>query len=155
MTSPPVAVDDRIAAAARSGAWFAFSLSGGKDSAAASFAANAWLDELGHPRGHRLAIHADLGRAEWRSTPATVEATAARLALPLIVVRRRAGDMVVRWEQRFVSGKMRFEALSTYGLIGPWSSASAAKRAGRAPRRRCRKSTRAMQLPGTVTARRC
>lgn len=101
-----------------------FNLSGGKDSGAATFATSAWLDAIGHPRERRHAIHADLGRAEWTSTPATVAAVAAAAGLPLLVVRRRAGDLVSRWEQRFANGKARFEALSTYNLIGPWSSAS-------------------------------
>lgn len=118
------AVDPTIMAAVRTGAWFVFSLSGGKDSTASAFAAMCLLDALGHPRERRIAIHADLGRAEWRSTPAIVEAIAHRLGLPLLVVRRPSGDMVSRWEQRFLSGKLRYEALEIYNLIGPWSSAS-------------------------------
>lgn len=62
----------------------------------------------------QAAIHADLGRAEWRSTPAIIAAIADRLELPLLVVRRSAGDMVPRWEQRFLAGKRRYEALETY-----------------------------------------
>lgn len=122
--APLVAVDSTILAAIDENAWFAFNLSGGKDSSAAAWAAGKLLDRLGHPRKRRIAIHADLGRAEWRSTPATVEAVATRLDLPLIVVRRSAGDMVARWEQRFAKGKARYAALETYTLIGPWSSAS-------------------------------
>ncbi|WP_235682096.1 phosphoadenosine phosphosulfate reductase family protein [Sphingobium yanoikuyae] len=118
------AIDDTVLAAVRRGAWFAFNLSGGKDSTASAHAAIALLDALGHPRHRRIAIHADLGRAEWRSTPAMVAAIADRLGIPLLVVSRSAGDMVARWEQRFLSGKRRYEALETYNLIGPWSSAS-------------------------------
>ncbi len=121
---PLPAIDDTVLAAVRRGAWFVFNLSGGKDSTASAHAAIALLDALGHPRDRRIAIHADLGRAEWRSTPAMVAAIADRLGLPLLVVSRSAGDMVARWEQRFLSGKRRYEALETYNLIGPWSSAS-------------------------------
>ncbi len=121
---PLVARDPRIKRAIADGAWFAFSLSGGKDSTAAAFAAMRYLDVRGHPRGRRIAIHADLDRAEWETTPATVEAIAAMLGLPLVTVRRSAGDMVHRWEQRFEGGKARYTALSTYRLIGPWSSAA-------------------------------
>lgn len=121
---PNVAIDDRVLDAVAGGAWFAFNLSGGKDSTAAAQATTALLDQLGHPRARRIAIHADLGRAEWRSTPATVEAVAERLRLPLVVVRRSAGDMVARWEQRFANGCRRYENLELYHLIGPWSSAS-------------------------------
>ena len=118
------AVDDRILAALAANAWFVFSLSGGKDRTSASYAAMAMLDAHHHPRDRRIAIHADLGRAEWKSTPATVEAIAARLGLPLIVVRRDAGDMVARWEQRFRNACRRYEDLETYWLIGPWSQAN-------------------------------
>lgn len=118
------AIDPTIMAAIRSGAWFVFNLSGGKDSTASAHTAIALLNALGHPADRRLAIHADLGRAEWRSTPDIVAAIADRLGLPLLVVRRSAGDMVARWEQRFRAGKRRYEALETYNLIGPWSSAS-------------------------------
>lgn len=121
---PAGAVDTAILEAIQCEAWFAFSLSGGKDSTASAFVAMSLLDGLGHPRSRRIAIHADLGRAEWRSTPPTVAAIAERFALPLIIVRRSAGDMVTRWEQRFAAGKARYEALSIYHLIGPWSSAS-------------------------------
>lgn len=119
-----VAVDEAVLSAVREGAWIFFNLSGGKDSCATSHRAIALLDRLGHPRERRRAIHADLGRAEWRSTPATVEATAAALGLELDVVRRSAGDMVARWEVRFANAQARYEALSTYNLIGPWSQAN-------------------------------
>jgi 3'-phosphoadenosine 5'-phosphosulfate sulfotransferase (PAPS reductase)/FAD synthetase len=121
---PPLAIDALVGKALSTRAWVAFSLSGGKDSGASACAVSCWLDHIGHPRDRRIAIHADLGRAEWRSTPAMVEAIAARINVPLIVVRRPAGDMVARWEQRFESGKRRYEALETYNLIGPWSSSS-------------------------------
>lgn len=119
-----ISIDTLIADAARGGARFVFSLSGGKDSAATSHGAMALLDSLGHPRSLRSAIHADLGRAEWRSTPAMVEATAAALGLELLVVRRGAGDMVARWETRFANAKSRYTNLETYNLIGPWSQAN-------------------------------
>jgi 3'-phosphoadenosine 5'-phosphosulfate sulfotransferase (PAPS reductase)/FAD synthetase len=121
---PDVTIDGLVLDAAQGSAWFAFNLSGGKDSTACAHAANALLDSLGHPRARRIAIHADLGRAEWRSTPEIVAAVAERLGLPLVVVRRSAGDMVARWEQRFANGCRRYEDLELYHLIGPWSSAS-------------------------------
>lgn len=123
-TLPGLAITDELIAAIRGGAWIVFNLSGGKDSSAAMAAVKLYLDLLGHPRERRMAIHADLGRAEWASTPATVEQIAANGGVPLTVVRRAAGDLVDRWIQRFESGKRRYEALETYNLIGPWSSAS-------------------------------
>ena len=82
------------------------------------------LDRLGHPRDRRVAIHADLGRIEWPSTPATVEATAASMGVPLIVVRNKSYDMLAKWERRFELGRIRYAALETYHLTGPWSSAT-------------------------------
>ena len=68
---PNLANDSEIIGAIRAGARIVFNVSGGKDSSAAMFAVNLYLDLLGHPRARRMAIHADLGRAEWASTPAT------------------------------------------------------------------------------------
>lgn len=110
--------------AAMGGAIFAFSLSGGKDSTAAASAAIQQLDAWGHPRERRVAIHADLGRAEWEATPRTVEAVAGRFGLPVSVVRHRTHDMVSRWEERFKRGKARYHLLEVFNLIGPWSSAA-------------------------------
>jgi 3'-phosphoadenosine 5'-phosphosulfate sulfotransferase (PAPS reductase)/FAD synthetase len=121
---PDVALDACLTAAISQEAIIVFSLSGGKDSAAAAHAVSRYLDCIGHPKSRRFAIHADLGRAEWETTPAMVESIAAHVGVPLLVVRRRAGDMVARWEQRFANAKLRYEALSTYALIGPWSQAN-------------------------------
>lgn len=121
---PGIALTPEIIGAIRAGAWIVFNLSGGKDSSAAMAAVNLFLDLFGHPRARRMAIHADLGRAEWATTPETVQRIAAEAGMPLTVVRRAAGDLVDRWIQRFESGKRRYAALETYNLIGPWSSAS-------------------------------
>lgn len=120
----PVAVDRVVLDAITSGAVVAYSLSGGKDSTATARAAAVFLDAMGHPRADRVAIHADLGRSEWRSTPETVERVAKRLGVPLIVARHAKHDMVSRWEARFEAGKRRYAALEIFNLIGPWSSPS-------------------------------
>jgi 3'-phosphoadenosine 5'-phosphosulfate sulfotransferase (PAPS reductase)/FAD synthetase len=119
-----VDTDATVTAALADNAIVAFSVSGGKDSAAATLATNMYLDAIGHDRARRIVIHADLGRIEWETTPRHVETLAARAGLELVVVRRRAGDLIARWEQRFANGKARYQALSTYGLIGPWSSSA-------------------------------
>jgi 3'-phosphoadenosine 5'-phosphosulfate sulfotransferase (PAPS reductase)/FAD synthetase len=124
MVRPAIALPPAIEAAIRAGAWIVFNLSGGKDSSAALFAAMPVLDALGHPRERRIAIHADLGRAEWDSTAETVATIAARADITLTIRQRQTGDLFDRWHQRFESGKARYEELSTYNLIGPWSSAS-------------------------------
>lgn len=124
LVQPPIALPPAIEAAIRAGAWIVFNLSGGKDSSAALFAAMPVLDALGHPRERRIAIHADLGRAEWDSTAETVATIAARADIALTIRQRQSGDLFDRWHQRYESGKARYEELSTYNLIGPWSSAS-------------------------------
>ena len=121
---PPIATDPMIDAALRNGARVGFNLSGGKDCGAVSAMTNAYLDAIGHPRDLRFAIHADLGRAEWRSTPAQVQAQADALGLPLIVVRARSGDLVARFENRWQRGLQDYADLRLYNLRGPWSSAS-------------------------------
>ena len=119
-----LAVSDDVRTAIAAGAPVAFSLSGGKDSISIGYATSALLDTLGHPRDRRVAIHADLGRIEWQSTPATVEAGAARLGVPLIIVRNRSYDMLSKWDRRFELGCRRYEQLETYHLTAPWSSAN-------------------------------
>lgn len=119
-----LAMDDDVRALIAAGAPVAYSLSGGKDSVSIAHATDRMLDELGHPRARRMAIHADLGRIDWQSTPATVRASAEAIGVPLVVVRRKAGDLVSRWERRFELGCQRYAALETYHLTAPWSSAN-------------------------------
>lgn len=122
--SDEAAVDQWILEAVRDNAIVVFSLSGGKDSTAATWAAMRKLDALGHPRQLRFAVHADLGRAEWKSTPEMVEAIAAHFGLELIIARHKTHDMVSRWEARGIQGRRRYEHFEVFNLIGPWSSSS-------------------------------
>ena len=119
-----IAMPHPVMIALKAGAWAVFNLSGGKDSSAALFTGMRELDAIAHPIERRLAIHADLGRAEWDQTPTMVERIAAMAQVELMVVRRKAGDLFDRWEQRFTNGLARYQKLETYNLIGPWSSAS-------------------------------
>jgi 3'-phosphoadenosine 5'-phosphosulfate sulfotransferase (PAPS reductase)/FAD synthetase len=119
-----VATDEAVMKAIADQAVIVINLSGGKDSTVAGHSVMALLDAHGHPREKRIAIHADLGRAEWRSTASVVEAVSSKLGLELLVVRRGAGDMVARWEVRFSNALARYAALETYNLIGPWSQAN-------------------------------
>lgn len=113
-----------VEATIRDGAWVVYSVSGGKDSSAAIAATLDLLDQWGHPRERTLIMHADLGRAEWRSTPDHVEALAAHFELPLSVVRHATHDMLSRWERRGDLGRERWERGETVNLVGPWSSAA-------------------------------
>ena len=121
--APSVAIDETITEGLAKGAHVVFSLSGGKDSSAAAFAVDAYLDTIGHPRERRHAIHADLGMIEWLSTSNMVETIAAMLAVDLAVVKRKAGGLIERWEQRWASSLGRYENLETYQLVSPFSSA--------------------------------
>lgn len=117
-----VSLDPMIVEAAEAGAWFEFSLSGGKDCGAVSAEAMAWLDSVGHPRERRLARHADLGRAEWPFNHEQVTAQAAALGLPLEINRNGAGDLVRRFENRWELSVAAYVAMELYNLRGPWSS---------------------------------
>ena len=120
---PPLAFAPDVLAAIEDGADIVFSLSGGKDSSAAALAVTEFLDSVGHPAEKRRSIHADLGMIEWPSTSGFVETIATMLAVDLSVVRRKAGGLVQRWEQRWKSSLRRYENLETYQLVPPFSSA--------------------------------
>jgi len=106
----------------RDGAWAVWSVSGGKDSSAAMAATIPMLDAIGHPRERRLALHADLGRAEWRSTHAHAQAVCDRLGVPLEVVRNPTHDMISRWQRRGDLGRIRYAEYETVRHFGPWSA---------------------------------
>lgn len=119
-----ISTDPMIDAAVAAGARVVFNLSGGKDCGAISALTMKHLDAIRHPRELRLAIHADLGRAEWQSTPAQVEAQADALGLKLVVVRAASGDLVDRFENRWERGLAQYVNMGLYNLRGPWSSPS-------------------------------
>lgn len=118
-----VAVDPTVAALLAADAPVAIGVSGGKDSCAGALATVAHLDAIGH-RGPRVLIHSDLGRVEWRDSHPTCERLAAATGLPLIVVRREAGDMMDRWLVRWRNNVARYADLSCVRLILPWSTPS-------------------------------
>lgn len=99
----------------------AIGVSGGKDSSAVAFATVEYLNRIGH-KGPRLLIHADLGVTEWAASLPNCQRLAERLGLELVVVRRKQGDMMQRWEQRWSDNARRWETLSCVKLILPWST---------------------------------
>ncbi len=105
------------------GAPIAIGVSGGKDSQASALATIKYLDSRGHT-GPRVLIHSDLGVVEWADSLPVCERLAAKLGLELIVVRRKAGDMMDRWESRWVSSVRRYINLETVTLVLPWSTPS-------------------------------
>jgi len=122
-TEFPISVTPQITELLSLHAPVSFSTSGGKDSGAMALATSTYLDEMGH-QGPRLLIHADLGRVEWRESRPLCQHLADWLDLPLVVVRRQAGDLLDRWRVRWRNNCERYANLETVRLILPWSTAS-------------------------------
>jgi 3'-phosphoadenosine 5'-phosphosulfate sulfotransferase (PAPS reductase)/FAD synthetase len=101
----------------------AIGTSGGKDSDVAAFETKAYLELVGH-EGPVLLIHSDLGRVEHKDSLPTCERLASRLGLELVVVRRKAGDMMDRWLTRWQNNVERYSLLQCVKVILPWSTAS-------------------------------
>jgi 3'-phosphoadenosine 5'-phosphosulfate sulfotransferase (PAPS reductase)/FAD synthetase len=99
----------------------AIGVSGGKDSDACAVAVHRHLEQIGHT-GPRVLVHADLGRVEWKDSLPGCERLAAVLGWELLVVRRRAGDMLARWQGRWANNVARYSELSCVKLILPWST---------------------------------
>lgn len=93
-------------------------VSGGKDSAAVAFAVKDHLDAIGHS-GPRVLVHADLGRTEWKDSLPTCQRISDALDIPLEVVKRKAGDMLARWEVRWENNVHRYRELECVKLILP------------------------------------
>lgn len=124
MTShPPVATTPDVMGLVYRSAAVAIGVSGGKDSQAAVIATMALLDRHGHI-GPRVLVHADLGSVEWEESLPVCERLAKRFGLELLVVRRKAGGLMERWEARWASSKRRWEELSTVTLVPCWSTPS-------------------------------
>lgn len=101
----------------------AIGVSGGKDSQAAALATFDYLNERGH-KGPRVLIHSDLGSVEWTESLPVCERLAIHLNCELITVRRKAGDLMDRWEARWASSVRRYINLETVTLVLPWSTPS-------------------------------
>lgn len=120
----PIALTPEIEQLAREGAYFAFSVSGGKDGNIAAVEVNKYLDSVGHDRSRRIVIHADLGVIEWRDSLVMCREVSEHIDVPLKVVRNQTHDMISRWRQRFINSLDRYTSMSIVTLISPWSSAS-------------------------------
>ncbi len=120
---PPIASIDEIDMLISAGAPVAVGVSGGKDSQASALAAVAHLDRVGHS-GPRVLVHADLGSVEWSDSLRICAELATHLGLELIVVRRKAGGLMERWESRWASSVARYQSLSTVTLVPCWSTPS-------------------------------
>lgn len=120
---PPVALTPEVVGLLQAGAAVAVGVSGGKDSDACAIEVARHLDAIGHA-GPRVLVHSDLGRVEWRQSLPHCEDLAALLGWELLVVRRRAGDMLSRWQGRWMNNLERYRHLNSVKLILPWSTPS-------------------------------
>ena len=118
---PPVALDRDVIAALASTAPVAIGVSGGKDSQAAVIATIGHLDAIGHT-GPRILIHADLGIVEWDDSLPVCRDLARRYGVELVVVSRKAGGLMERWEARWQSSIDRYCDLLTVTLVPCWST---------------------------------
>lgn len=110
-----ILVPDVIEQAMQAGAAMAISISGGKDSQAMLNALAATRQQRGW-RGPLRAVHAHLGRAEWRQSLGHCRNICARLGVDLMIVKRPQGDLVQEIDDRV-------EKLG--GTAPPWPSATA------------------------------
>lgn len=101
----------------------AVGVSGGKDSHACAMAVHRYLDQIKFD-GVRVMVHADLGSVEWEQSLPKCQELADSLGWELMIVKRNAGDLMVRWNTRWTNNVARYIDLSCVQLILPWSTAS-------------------------------
>lgn len=117
-----LAIDSDVAGLLAQQAVVALGVSGGKDSDAMALAVNRFLDAAGHT-GQRVLVHSDLGQIEHSDSLPQCRRLAEMMELELIIVGRRQGGMIERWEQRWRDNAARYTNLECVTLITPWSSA--------------------------------
>lgn len=98
-------------------------ISGGKDASSTAIRLNDYLNEIGHT-GPKILLHSHLGRVEWRDSLSQCQLIADRLGWEFIIVERKAGDMMDRWETRWKNNVARYANLECVKLILPWSTPS-------------------------------
>src|SRR2546421_2541822 len=121
MTFPEVSTTPLIEELITRHAPVAIGVSGGKDSDVAAFETIAYLKERGH-HGPVILIHSDLGRVEHKDSLPACQRLADRLGLELVVVRRKKGDLMDRWQSRWHDNVERYSQLECVKLILPWST---------------------------------
>ena len=123
MNTPPISVDPVVSSAISLNAPVAIGVSGGKDSQAAAIATFRHLDAVGH-QGRRILIHADLGSVEWNDSLRVCEEMSTHFGAELVVVSRKAGGLMERWEARWRSSRDRYAMMETVTLVPCWSTPS-------------------------------
>lgn len=119
----PISITAEIKALLDMNAPIGIGCSGGKDSGAVAIRLVEYLKEVGYT-GEVVLIHSDLGCIEWTESLPQCERLARRLGLELIVTRRAAGDLMMRWEQRWDNCLTRYTDLSCIKVIPCWSTPS-------------------------------
>jgi 3'-phosphoadenosine 5'-phosphosulfate sulfotransferase (PAPS reductase)/FAD synthetase len=119
---PPILTTPEIDTLLGNGAIVAIGTSGGKDSGALALALTKHLDKIEHPRKDRVLIHSDLGLIEWPESIQWCHKTAEKIKTPLIIAKRKAGDMIQRWETRWQRNWERYLKLECIKVILPWST---------------------------------
>ncbi len=120
---PPIEITPLISDLIAHHAPVAIGTSGGKDSDVAAFETKAALEQAGHT-GPVILVHSDLGRVEHQDSLPACERLASRLGLELVVVRRKAGDLMDRWLVRWHNNVERYRNLECVKLILPWPTPS-------------------------------
>lgn len=123
MTSPSVASTPDIDALLAADAPVGIGVSGGKDSQAATIATLGHLHAIGH-RGPRILIHSDLGEVEWNESIAVCRRLADRFGIEFVVVARKAGGLMQRWERRWELSAQRYRDMESVTLVPCWSTPS-------------------------------
>ena len=118
-----IQIDQRIMGVLSGPSAVAVGVSGGKDSCAVAIAMAKYLEDSDY-QGPRVLVHSDLGRVEWKDSLPTCERLAKHIGWELVVVRRKAGDMMDRWLKRWSNNVERYTNLECVKLILPWSTPS-------------------------------
>jgi 3'-phosphoadenosine 5'-phosphosulfate sulfotransferase (PAPS reductase)/FAD synthetase len=117
-------IDDAIARMIARGCPTIAGSSGGKDSDVLVILLNKLYQAVGYT-GERVVVHADMGLIEHAESLGQVHALAAHVGWKVKVVRRKAGDLVQRYEQRWRDNVARYVNLECVTLISPWPSKNA------------------------------
>lgn len=120
---PDIEVPAEVLSKLQANSPVAIGVSGGKDSSAVAISVVDYLRKNGF-KNEVILVHADLGVTEWADSMPTCDRLSAFLEVPMLVVRRKQGDMMDRWEQRWRDNLKRWSDLSCVKLILPWSTPS-------------------------------
>ena len=117
-------LDDPIALMIAQGCPTIEGSSGGKDSDVLILLLDKLYKAVGYT-GERVVMHADMGVIEHAESMAQVIKLAKHVGWKYKVVRRKKGDLIDRYEQRWDDNVERYVNLECVTLISPWPSPDA------------------------------